>query len=380
MAGRAGPLAPRVPLSAPARVLGWDLLRGLCALSVMAYHLMGWQDLAHVSPLGTYGVYLFFILSGASLAYAYDAQALSTRVGFCRFLWVRWMRLAPLYLLLCAVWLAMLAAHRGAWTDHIPLRLALNASFAFGLHDPVTWALLVGGWSLGIECVFYLCMPWLLRWVQTPAWRWSTLCALVGVQAAWVAHTVGREGLAAATVAYHQVPAFGAWFFAGCMIGHWQRGGVIDLRLRAGLTLWTAMGALLVLLATATPGAELVGWRGAVLAPACVLTVWASGRVRLDGAWARVAAWLGDITYGAYLLHPVLFFGLSWFLLPRGSRWAVEALPLAGRVAVLLGVGSLTVLVAMGSERYLERPLRRAARPVRPATGPLPSPAVASNP
>ncbi|MEY2801078.1 MAG: hypothetical protein RL513_662, partial [Pseudomonadota bacterium] len=46
------------------RVLGWDILRGLCAMSVMVYHLLYWQDLATVSTLGTYGVYLFFILSG----------------------------------------------------------------------------------------------------------------------------------------------------------------------------------------------------------------------------------------------------------------------------------------------------------------------------
>ena len=52
-----------VSASSRERVLGWDLLRGLCALTVMSYHLLGWQDIAHLSPLGTYGVYLFFLLS-----------------------------------------------------------------------------------------------------------------------------------------------------------------------------------------------------------------------------------------------------------------------------------------------------------------------------
>ena len=41
--------------------------------------------------------------------------------------------------------------------------MLLNASFAFGLYDPVIWALLIGGWSLGIEFVYYLSLPWLLR-------------------------------------------------------------------------------------------------------------------------------------------------------------------------------------------------------------------------
>ena len=55
------------------------------------------------------------------------------------------MRLAPLYLLLCPVYIAMLALRSGAWMDGIPLRLLLNATFAFGLWDPALTALLIGG-------------------------------------------------------------------------------------------------------------------------------------------------------------------------------------------------------------------------------------------
>ena len=163
----AGASAPAwAPSSAPAhreRVSGWDLLRGLCALAVMAYHLLGWQDIVHLSPLGTYGVYLFFTLSGASLGYAYPASAVATPGAVARFLAVRWFRLAPLYILACGVFLAMLAARLGHWADLLPLRLALNATFAFGLSDPSVWALAVGGWSLGVEFVFYLLFPFLAR-------------------------------------------------------------------------------------------------------------------------------------------------------------------------------------------------------------------------
>ena len=59
-------------VSIPAkRVFGWDLLRGMCAFAVASYHLMFWQDIAAIHTLGSYGVYLFFMLSGASLAYNY---------------------------------------------------------------------------------------------------------------------------------------------------------------------------------------------------------------------------------------------------------------------------------------------------------------------
>ena len=52
-------------------------------------------------------MYLFFVLSGASLTYTYGDQ-LASRVtarkfSFSRFLWVRYLRLAPLYLVRMAV-------------------------------------------------------------------------------------------------------------------------------------------------------------------------------------------------------------------------------------------------------------------------------------
>ncbi len=41
------------PGKASERVLGWDVLRGLCALAVALYHLLYWQDLRalQASPL-----------------------------------------------------------------------------------------------------------------------------------------------------------------------------------------------------------------------------------------------------------------------------------------------------------------------------------------
>jgi peptidoglycan/LPS O-acetylase OafA/YrhL len=110
-AARAASVVPPLVVNPPTqRVLGWDLLRGLCALAVMAYHLMGWLGLGEWTPLGFYGVYFFFVLSGASLAYVYSDAALGTPRAVAAFLAARWLRLAPLYLALLvtvqAVWIA----------------------------------------------------------------------------------------------------------------------------------------------------------------------------------------------------------------------------------------------------------------------------------
>ncbi len=353
------------------RVLGWDLLRGLCALSVAAYHYLSWQEIAHLSTLGTYGVYLFFLLSGASMAYVYGPQALGSGRGIAAFLAVRWMRLAPLYLLVCVAFLAMLAARNGGWVDALAWRLALNASFAFGLHDPGTWAIAIGGWSLGIEFVFYLAMPAIAWLLPRPGLKWAALAVVGAVQAVWIARTVGAHGLAASTVAYHQVPAFGAYFLAGCLIGHAQRQGLWGsgrpLPWRAGLAVWAGMAGLLLALAPQVPGDELTGWRGVLLPLAAAGAVWASGRVSVPQRAQAVARWLGDITYGTYLLHPMLFFGFTWFVLPRLTGLDIGQLPLGWRVMILLAGVALSAVLAMASERWFERPLRQAGRRLLPA-------------
>jgi peptidoglycan/LPS O-acetylase OafA/YrhL len=344
------------------RVLGWDILRGLCALSVMVYHLLYWQDLATVSTLGTYGVYLFFILSGASLAYVYDARAIGSVRGFAAFLAVRWLRLAPLYVAVCALFLVMLAARNGQWVPGSVGLLALNASFLFGAYTPAVTALAIGGWSLGIEFMFYLAMPLIVRVLPLANWRLPVLTLLVVFQWIWIDRTVGTVGLAAATHAYHQVPAFAAYFFVGCLIGRARRQEGRALVLRTGLLAWGAMAALLLACAPAVSGGELVGWRGVLLPLACVALVWASGRVVVTGRIQSLARWLGDITYGAYLLHPMLFFGFAWFVLPLWTPASVESLPVGVRLGVLLTAVALTCFWAAASERHLERPLRAAGR------------------
>ena len=345
------------PGQAGERVLGWDLLRGLCALTVATYHLLYWLEIAELPALGTYGVYLFFVLSGASLAYNYDAARLRGPRAIGSFLFARWMRLAPLYLLLCPVYIAMLALRSGAWMDGIPLRLLLNATFAFGLWDPALTALLIGGWSLGIEFVFYLFFPLIARLLPHVAWRAIAFAVLVAVQWAWIYGTVGARGWADGVVAYHQVPGFCAYFFGGCIIGSLRRERDLGLPIGAGLATWAGMGALLFLLMPAQPGAELLGLGGAALFTACFAVVWLSGQVVVKGEARQLAGWLGDVTYGCYLLHPIVLWSFLWFWLS-----GAVAMPAGKRVALLVGVLAITCLLATLSERGIERPIRRWVR------------------
>jgi peptidoglycan/LPS O-acetylase OafA/YrhL len=352
----AGTLRSIEPLE---RVLGWDVLRGLCALAVALYHLLYWQDLGALHTLGSYGVYLFFVLSGASLAYNYSGRIEGPRAA-AAFLLTRWLRLAPLYMVLCLVFIAYLTLKNGVLVDRLPLRLALNASFAFGAYDPTIWALLIGGWSLGIEFVYYLAFPLLLPALPRVGWCVLLAAVLCAVQWIWICRTVGSDaGYAASAIAYHQVPAFAAYFFGGCIIGHWRRRFSQALPQAVGAVAWVVTAALLLWLNPVRAGDELLGARGAFLFAACFAVVFASGHVAVGAKLAPVARWLGDITYGCYLLHPMLFFGLTWFVLPRlGLTEIAHAAPLM-KFAVLALVLSLSCVFAMASEHWFEAPVRR---------------------
>jgi peptidoglycan/LPS O-acetylase OafA/YrhL len=343
------------PAAASDRVLGWDALRGFCALLVAFYHLAHWLELVELSAFATYGVYMFFVLSGASLAYTYPTQRFATADGVWRFLGTRWLRLAPLFLLVCIVFLAMLAARTGGGFEGLAWRLLLNATFAFGLVDPAITSIAVGGWSLGIEFVFYLLFPAFAAAVARPAWRWPLLLALAALQAAWIWGTVGQVGgWGDRAVQYHQVPAFGAYFFGGCVIGHLRREAGPDWPGSALVTACIGMLLLLVLATPLQPGAELLGLRGVTLFLACFGVVYVCGQARLAGRTAAWARHLGDATFGTYLLHPLLFFGTAWFIAPQwtqgttGTRWLV--------LAVLV---ALAWAAGWASERWFEAPLRR---------------------
>ena len=337
-----------------ARILGWDLLRGVGALMVAFYHLSYWLGLAELPALGTYGVYLFFVLSGASLAYVYPAERVRDGNDILRFLATRWLRLAPLYLLLCVVFIVMLSVHNGQLVNRLPTRLALNATFAFGFWDPALWALLIGGWTLGIEFVYYLFFPWMARLLRHPWGRLSVLAALVALQWWWIYRTVGGMGWTGGVVAYHHAPAFAAYFFGGCMLGYRQRGEAPAQPEWLGWLTAFAWVSLLLLLMPSAPGPELLGGRGAVLFTAVFVAVFFSGKVRLEGRTAALAEWFGDVTFGLYLLHPILVFGLLWFVAPDATTWSVPA-----RCLLLVSLMAVAATLAVLSERRLERPLRR---------------------
>jgi len=142
------------------RIASLDWLRGLMAISIMLFHYVSWRfgDVSVENPLGRLGIYgvsVFYVLSGISLAIVYDLS-LSSMAGVLVFLIKRVFRILPLMWVATTLILILeIASHQ---TVPSTFKIFLNFTMLFGFIDPTAY-LPTGAWSIGNEMVFYLLMP-----------------------------------------------------------------------------------------------------------------------------------------------------------------------------------------------------------------------------
>jgi len=141
------------------RIGSLDWQRGLLAFSIMAYHLTGWElrqlDASSLlGRLGIYGVSMFFVLSGLSIALVYNRYIQGLKSSL-KFLVRRVFRIWPLLWLAIAfaTGSAMLAGRPPYWWS-----ILVNLTTAFGFVDPAAY-MNVGAWSIGNEMVYYALTP-----------------------------------------------------------------------------------------------------------------------------------------------------------------------------------------------------------------------------
>lgn len=338
------------------RVAGFDLLRGLCALAVAFFHSgHEWGSVAAPETFGTYAVYLFFVLSGASMWIAY-AQRFAGGFSFGRFLALRFIRLAPLYAL-TVVCTAALAVVEHNYNLQQFRKGLLNVAFAFGLGNPGGTSVVAGGWSLGIEFVFYLLFPVFLSAMRSRWWAWFVAGAFVA-QHLFIA-TVLPAGASLATnwSAYTQFLAFVFYFASGCAIGRGLSAGRLP-----GIGWGTMLACLLAigLAGGATAEEGLTGTRGMLLSLLAAAAVMASANLHAGPAFDRVAGLLGRASYGVYILHPWVFTVMS--LVNRRTG--------IGDVAVAVLTTVLSVPLALAIHQWVELPAQRLLkRRLNPAAG-----------
>ena len=338
------------------RIYGFDFLRGICAIGVAYYHILGWLGVSHIKlyNVGLYGVYIFFILSGASIYIAYSKKILAG-YDLRKFLALRIFRLLPLFALVVMV--EPLLNNNGTLTGYnleFFQKALLNISFYFGIGNPGKISLVTGGWSLGIEFLFYLIFPTILGFVSASTFSGAILLAGVfTLQVIFVRYQIpGPEALVKSWSDYIQLASFLSYFIAGCLIGRYLNfRHVSKAALYSQLAAWALFCILLlIILMTSSNFAEtsVIGKRGILLPVICFLLVIAAAKLDFIGKFKVIASGLGNMSYGMYLLHPLIFSFTMKFAPEFIKRNSVSC---ATVLIICTGICALLV------DHYFERPI-----------------------
>lgn len=285
-----------------------DGLRGLAAVSVMVYHYCTSDMRPHLavvlpawfmaaSKRGWLGVQVFFVLSGFVIAYAIGRREVDLPSG-ARFALRRQVRLDPPYwvslALSCAVpWGWRLHLHDNRWAPSLA-DVGLHLVYLQDLlrRHPIQPVY----WTLAIEVQFYMVFV-------------LALVALRRLPAHLGPYALMGSGLYALHAAMH-------WrFLNGWFIPHWYMfvlGVLTWWRLDRRLH-WLPHALYLATIA-------LAGWRFHRLEPAAAAIV--ATLITAAGVGDRLHRWLdlrwlqflGAISYGIYLLHPVTGAQTRWVL------------------------------------------------------------------
>lgn len=323
-------------------------LRAIAALMVVAVHTRAFDGLGWIGEIasdnGKYGVQIFFVISGYTIAATY------LKAGhFAPYFIRRLMRIAPLYYIAVLVFFALIASGvmvapyfmqlYGSAAD--TYNLLAHLSFLSAWDARVANSLIGVEWTIPVEIFWYAALPFLLTWRSTPrsfAVMFFALLILSGL-------TRAAGELWLPKHAAHFMPTtYGAYFFLGAWCHHLRA----QMKEQAGFAAgrWLVGGYALFAAALLTK----TGMSAALMAVATAIII-VSYRVReghVQVLRSRPFVLVGSISYSIYLWHLLVIYLL---VATMGARYAALS-----ELASFALVSVLTILMSIVSYLLIERP------------------------
>lgn len=354
-----------------------DGLRGFASLWVVVGHAMfltGYKYGIFAQP--DLAVDLFIIISGFLMVFHYqlrEAREPWTEPSTWMIFWVRrFFRIAPLYYVCLAValwfgpdlWQARLdgaAVFPGGvaetqryaerYLDQSLTNILMHVSFLFGMTSTHNFRTALPDWSIGLEMQFYAFLPLLMLIILKLRWMagMALLVAFAWILGSWLdrnGFVVGAYSIlamkfhlfAAGMLIAMSIPAEGRtkWLFvlAACAVVFVPLGGGRDAFHRA-IKIGIVLGFFALIYRDMLPGLV-----RSALAP-------------LERLLSnRLSRWIGDLSYGGYLIHLLVMLPVcGWLarsypaLAPFPRFWAALALTIA-----------ITYVLAFLAYRFIELP------------------------
>jgi peptidoglycan/LPS O-acetylase OafA/YrhL len=390
-------------------VAAFLVLIGHGAPTILKDHVTPWGFIYWISQLSGFGMTLFFVLSGFVIHYNYATLIAEQRFrGVAAYLWARFARLYPLFLLMMLVYVLVSSRTSDLLFGHserfatipqaLPYYLLSIQSWLYVLVDGIPLIDAIGGgspitWSISTEWFFYFvypCIAWLILRSRAPAltvlialvWcvLWSALSSGLFDRSPSIDAWAIRHFGPIAGVQEHFQQSFVRWllFFSPYLrVGEFILGTVIaqlyvQLRGRGPTKPENTIGTIAFFVAVASVflityfnyspdiGGNIFRKMNMnfALAPSAALLIFCASRYRNFGSYiltSRPAIVLGEASYSIYLVHFVV---LMSAIKLTGS--AVHGIGYDLTKLVLLIIAVLLISLMLYS--YYEAPARRWLR------------------
>lgn len=342
---------------------GLNGLRAIAAMSVLIAHVSqeGIADFGLPKfinlPMAGYGVTLFFVISGFLITYLLTQELKkTTTIKIKNFYVRRILRIWPIYYLFIII--CLLAFLYLDQTDQIFVKelwfyIFFAANIPFITHSGIM--ILVHYWSIGVEEQFYLFWPWIVRLSKSNLLRITIILAVVLLIAKLTVW--GIWGSSSIIYRFFMVTRFHCMIIgaiAAILYAYNNRVIVNIISHKAtqaiSWVLFFSMGFGIVNI-PAVIGQELIA-----LASTSMILGQIICNKRLFNLETKFFDFIGKISYGIYVIHPLIIILLSHLFKQLDIDIYLKLL------LVYLSVSISTILIAWISYKYYETPFLKLKR------------------
>ncbi|MDD4992420.1 MAG: acyltransferase [Paludibacter sp.] len=339
---------------------GLNGLRAIAAISVVIGHITSLTfttfdfNLPRIT-IGFDGVTLFFVISGFLISYLLLLEKVETNdINIINFYIRRVLRIWPIYYLfiLISVIVAFFdTTIKDIFSNTIFYYLFFAANLPTILHNSVT--IIVHYWSIGVEEQFYLFWPWIVKLVRTKLLP-VTIAIVIGLfllkSASWFFlgnHSILYKSLVVTRFHCMLIGAIGAMLyknynqrFISAITNKWTQGVV-----------W--LFSVLLFLDIIYLPAPLTYEITAIVSLALILGQIDNAAFKLVNLENRILDFLGKISYGIYVIHPLVILLFSHLYRNLNLSFIPQLIIVYSTIILI------TILLAFISYEYFEKKFLR---------------------
>jgi peptidoglycan/LPS O-acetylase OafA/YrhL/putative effector of murein hydrolase LrgA (UPF0299 family) len=293
-----------------------DSLRGIAAIATVLFHLVTFAQLTAPAGFGFIGAYfgkgvpLFYCLSGFVLAYGYSKKLEDGSTNVINFYLKRFFRIAPLFYFVLVCWRGV-GHYLWMWSESATV-LFLNFTFLFGLVPTDYESLVMAGWSIGIEMLFYFIFPVIIILMKDI--KKSLIIFTISMIMSSIVYRVYSD-IGLNSYAYMNAITQAPFFIAGILTFRiWEYRGFE--RSRNAWLLFALALFIIIALGTSSKftalmdGDKLLGSGRNIWAIIFCLIIYSCCNVKIPFLSSGPMVWVGKRSYSIYLLHPIILIAM----------------------------------------------------------------------